>query len=302
MGSIATLITGSGKIDRLQPDRAVGRGERVAGHDLLDPDRGGDIAGVDLLQLLALVGVHHQDPADPLGPTGVHVQHARSGSQLARVDAEVGQLADVWVGHDLERERRERLVVGRVAARRLAIFGPLDGLQTLDRRHVERARQVVDHRVEQRLHALVLEARAAQHRRHPDRQRRRTDRLLEARSWNLLLLEDHLEQLIVVVRDLLQQVLAGGSGVLGELRRNLDHILVLAELVLVDDRDVLDQVDDPAEAALGADRKLDRYRVRTEAVDHRLHTPVEVGADPVHLVDVRDPRHAVLVSLAPDGL
>ena len=41
---------------------------------------------------------------------------------------------------------------------------PLDGLEALDRRHVERARQVVEHRVEQRLHALVLERRAAQHR------------------------------------------------------------------------------------------------------------------------------------------
>ena len=42
--------------------------------------------------------------------------------------------------------------------------------------------------------------------------------------------------------------------------------------------------------------------MRAEAVDHRLHATVEVGADPVHLVDVGDPRHAVLVGLAPDGL
>ena len=37
-GSIATLITGSGNVDRLELDRLVGRGERVAGDDLLDPD------------------------------------------------------------------------------------------------------------------------------------------------------------------------------------------------------------------------------------------------------------------------
>ena len=42
--------------------------------------------------------------------------------------------------------------------------------------------------------------------------------------------------------------------------------------------------------------------MRAEAVDHRLHATVEVGADPVHLVDVGDPRHVVLVGLAPDRL
>ena len=39
-----------------------------------------------------------------------------------------------------------------------------------------------------------------------------------------------------------------------------------------------------------------------EAVDHRLDARVEVGADAVHLVDVGDARHAVLVRLAPDRL
>ena len=75
---------------------------------------------------------------------------------VAGVDAEVGELADVGVDRHLEGQGRERLaVVGRrrddlVAARREAGDG----------RHVERRRQVVDDRVEQRLHALVLEARS----------------------------------------------------------------------------------------------------------------------------------------------
>ena len=42
--------------------------------------------------------------------------------------------------------------------------------------------------------------------------------------------------------------------------------------------------------------------MRAEAVDHRLHAALEVGADPVHLVDVGDPGDVVLVGLAPDGL
>ncbi len=81
---------------------------------------------------------------------------------------------------------------------------------------------------------------------------------------------------------------------------SIEH--VLAQLVLVDDRLHVDEVDDPEEVGLGADRQLDRHGVRAEAVDHRLHAAVEVRADAVHLVDVGDARDLVLVGLAPDGL
>ncbi len=93
----------------------VGGGERVAGDDLLDAHRRGDVAGVDLLDLLALVGVHHQDAPDALGAAAADVEHARAGLEFAGVDAEVGELADVGVGGDLEGERRERLGVVGVA-------------------------------------------------------------------------------------------------------------------------------------------------------------------------------------------
>ena len=117
-----------------------------------------------------------------------------------------------------------------------------------------------------------------------------------------MLLEDHLDELVVVVGDLLEQVLAGGVGLGAQVLGNVDDVLVLAELVLVDDRLHLDEVDDPGEVLLGSDRELDGHRMGAQAVDHRLHAAVEVGADPVHLVDVGDARDAVLVGLAPHGL
>ena len=80
-------------------------------------------------------------------------------ASLPGVDAEVGELADVGVAHDLERERGERLVVVGLA---LELVLELH-VETLDRGDVERAREVVDDRVEQGLHALVLERGAAEH-------------------------------------------------------------------------------------------------------------------------------------------
>jgi len=246
--------------------------------------------------------VHHQDPADALGAAGRDVEDAAAGLELAGVDAEEGELADVGVGGDLVGERCERLGVVGLALGRTALVLALDRLGALDRRHVERAGQEVDDGVEQRLDALVLERGAAEDRRHLDVERGLADRLLEPLGGDLLLFEDHLEQLVVVMGDLLEQVLARGGGLVGELGRDVRDLELLAQLVPVEDRLVGDEVDDAVEVALGADRQLDRHRMGAEAVDHRLHAALEVGADAVHLVDVGDAGDAVLVGLAPDRL
>ena len=94
----------------------------------------------------------------------VRVEHACAGLEHAGVDAEEGELADVRVGHDLEGQRRERLVVGGLA---LQLVAASSGSMPRDGRHVERGRQVVDDGIEQRLHALVLEGGAAEHRGDP---------------------------------------------------------------------------------------------------------------------------------------
>ena len=163
-GSIATLMTGSGKSIISSLIGLSRRAQRVAGGDLLDADGGGDVAGRDVLEVDAFVGVHLEDAADALVRPVETLRTLRAGLELARVDAEVGELADVGVGGDLEGERRERRVVGGLARGGAALVLAADRLDALDRRHVERRRQVVDDRVEQRLHALVLERRAAEDR------------------------------------------------------------------------------------------------------------------------------------------
>jgi hypothetical protein len=96
---------GIGEVDRLEQHRRVRIAQRVAGGRLLEADGGRDRAGRDLLDVLAVVGVHLQQPADPLLAAGGGVEDVRARVELAGVDAEVGQLADEGVGHDLEGER-----------------------------------------------------------------------------------------------------------------------------------------------------------------------------------------------------
>ena len=234
-----------------------------------------------------------------LGPAGRRVEDAVAGLERAGVDAKVRQLADVRVGHDLEGERGERLP--RVGP---ALEPPL-GLRVdpVHRRHVERARQVVDDVVEQQLHALVLEGGAEQHRRDLVGERALADCAPDhLRGDRGLVLDVRLQHLVVEAGDRIDQLVVVLVRLLGELGRDLGHLALLAEVVLVDHRLHLDEVDDAAEVLLVADRDLHRHRVRAEAVAHRLHGGEEVRAGAVHLVDEGDARHLVLVGLPPDRL
>ncbi len=72
-------------------------------------------------------------------------------------------------------------------------------------------------------------------------------------------------------------------------------------LVAPFDRPEADEIDDPDEIALDADRQLQHYGLGAQPiVDHR-NAAREIGAYPVHLVDKTDPRDAVLIGLAPNG-
>ena len=63
---MAMQMTGSGNVDALEDDRACRVAERVAGGGVLEADGRDDVAGVDLVDVLAVVGVHLQQAADAL--------------------------------------------------------------------------------------------------------------------------------------------------------------------------------------------------------------------------------------------
>ena len=287
------------ELHRLEPDRRGVDRERVAGRRGLEADGGDDLAGADLLALLAVVRVHLEQAADALGLARGDVHDPLAGLDLPGVDPEVGQLADVRIAHHLEGQRRERLVLGGAPGELVARAR----VDPVDRRDVERARQVVDDGVEQRLHALVLEGGAEEDGRDRDRERRLAERAPDhVRRDRALVGEVGLEQLLVVLGDRVDQLVVVLVGLLLELLGDLDGGDLRAEVVLPDGARHLDDVDDPAEVLLLADRQLHRDGMGPEAVDHRLHGGEEVRAGAVHLVDEGDARDAVAVGLAPDRL
>ena len=251
-----------------------------------------------------MVGVHHQQAPDALGAPGRGVEHAAARGELAGVDAEVGQLADVGVGHHLEAQGGEGSVVvgGALGLGRPAVLALLGRLEPLHGGHLERRGEQLDDRVEQRLDALVLEGGTAENRSDLDVEGGAVQGLDDPLVRDLLVVQVGLEELVVVVGAGLDQVGAVLVGGVHEVLGDLGVLELGAELVLPDEGLVLDQVDDADELGLLADRDLDRERVGAEAVPHRLDRLEEVGSGAVHLVDVGDPRNVVLVGLAPDGL
>ena len=174
---------------------------------------------------------------------------------------------------------------------------------TLDRRDVDRARQEVHDRVQHRLHALVLERAAAHHRGDAAGDGGAPDRGDQLVGIGLGAFQVELHHLLVVLGDGLYQLVPPLTGRLGVVVRDGDDVVGVAlALGLPEQGAHPDQVDDAAEVRLDAPRQLDYQRGSAQPVGDHFHAAVELGADPVHLVDEADPRNAVAVRLPPDSL
>ena len=143
-----------------QRDGMMRRAKRIAGLQFLQPHAGADVAGQNLGDVFALVGVHLHQAPNAIGPAGTRIQHRVAGLERARIDAHKAELAE-WIVDDLEGQRRQRLAVVGLADHNLVV---MRGIDALHRRLVQRAGQIIDHRVQQRLNALVLEGASADHR------------------------------------------------------------------------------------------------------------------------------------------
>ena len=197
-----------------QDHRLVGIAQRVTGARFLQARQRDDVAGIGFLDVFAVVRMHQQHAADTLFLLAGRIDHAGAARQHAGIDAAEGDGADERVVHDLEREQSQRLLVVGLADDFVAVF-----IDALDRGHVDRRRQIVDHGVEQRLHALVLEGRAAQHGIEGAGQHGLADHALQRRLIGLLAVEVSGENLVVEFDGGFQQLLAVFLGLLDHVRR-----------------------------------------------------------------------------------
>ncbi len=119
----------------------------------LMPTDGGDVARVDGIEFLALVGLDLDDAADAVALVGAGIVNRGALGELAGVDAEEDELADEGIGPELEREGTEPGVVvrGSFDLDRDVVRVDADG-----GRDVERAGEIIGDGVDEELDALVL--------------------------------------------------------------------------------------------------------------------------------------------------
>ena len=285
---------GSGEVDRLENDRLFGIAKRIARTGLGKTDTRDDISGAGLFERLLLVSVHAEETGNALLLTDRGVEEFGAELHRTRVNADERDLTHVLIGHDLERETAERLVVGNLAL--------LLGIVLRDgRTRVERRRKVIANGVEERLNALILERTAAESGSNRTGEAALADSLLNLVDREILTGEELLHESVVLLGGGLDHLLAPFGGLLGVLFGDvlLDNGLTEALHIEVESLH-LDEVDNTLERLGRADRDNHRNGVGLELSAHLLHNAVEVGADAVHLVDERDLRHFILLGLTPN--
>ena len=289
---------GLGELHGLQNDGGLVVAQGVAGGGVLQTHHGGDVAGVDGLNVLPVVGVHLQNPADALSLPLGGVEHGGAGVQHAGVHADEGQTAHIGVGGNLKGQGGEGgLVVGGT----LVLVAGV-GVHALDGGDVQGGGHVVHDGVQELLDPLVPVGGAAGH----GDQQVLNGALAQGgpdhvRGDGLILQGQHHELLVQVgagVDELGPVLLGQVHHVLGDLLH--PHVLALG--VVIDVGLHFHQVNDALEGLLAADGQLDGHRVALEAVMNHVQNVVEVRAHDVHLVDVDHAGDLIVVGLAPHCL
>ncbi len=172
----------------------------------------------------------------------------------------------------------------------------------LDRRDIGRCRQEIDHRIEQGLHAAVLECAAAQHRHNFTGNRALAQRGLDFGLGQRHTIQVFLQQFFAGFRRGFDHAAVPFLGHLLQRGRNL-NVFELDALrgIVPHDRLHLDQVDHAVKIVFCPDRDLHRDRIAFQAFADLLMHAQEVGADAIHLVDEGQSRHPVLIGLPPHG-
>ena len=271
--------------------------QHVAGTGLAQLRDRADVARAELVDRPHVLALGHRELADPLLLAPGHVERVRVGGKHAGVHAQHVDPPGVGVGGRLEREGEQLAGLVRLDLDRLIV-----GAERGDRAVQGGRRQVLHERLEQPVGAEVAG-------RDPAGDREQValgDPLLERRDdlvvGDLLALEVAFHQRVGVLGDLIHQLLAVLLGLRNELVGDVDLLCVASPVAGVLERGHVDQVDDPADLVLRADRDLGRDHVLAERRLQALQAAEEVGALAVEHVHEHEPSEALLVGTAPEAI
>ncbi|MPM88151.1 hypothetical protein SDC9_135252 [bioreactor metagenome] len=241
--------------------------------------------------------MHLKQAAETFAAAGARIVDFHPLTGGAAVDAEVVKLADKRVGHNLENQRREGLIIAHVPG--LGFSG--DRIGPIDVPDVDRAGQIVHDDVQQRLNPAFLERRGTGHRHERRGNGSPTQCLFELVVGRLFVGQEKLHDFVVDFRQALDHVPVIFLVKFLIFRRNFLHTHHRAVFIAVEvNRPCFQYVDHAGEFGFLADRQHQRHRSGAEFGPDFFDRAVEVGAGTVHLVDQRHDRHFVFLRLTPD--
>ncbi len=245
--------------------------------------------------------MHHHHTTNALFFAFGRVQQGVTLVEHAGVDPGKGQGANEGVVHDFERQTRERHVVVRTAGD-VTGFGFITGFEAHVINNVQRAGQIVDHSVEQRLNAFVLEGGTAQNRNEGHFQCPFAQQF--AQGWNVRLFAFQIgfHRVVVLLDGVLDHL---GAPFVGQILQLITDrcfdpgctkVFTLPQPLFHGN-----QVNQAFQLGFGTNREGNRNSSCTGTIFDHANAVEEVSADFVHLVDKNHTRNLVAVSLTPHG-
>ena len=241
--------------------------------------------------------MHFQQAADPIFRPLRHIQDRGSGLEHSGIHPKIGELPGERIGHDLKCERRKRFVIRRTTQHLL----PRIRIDALHGRDIKRRGQVIDNRIEQLLHALVLEGGTAEDRDDFDGNSPDPDHAMDLLLGQRLTIQVLFHDVVVEFSHSFKHLLPIFLGLVEHICGNLvDLILGAKSLVIVEKSLHSYEIDRAAKLAFPPDRNLNGYRVCPKPINDRLHAGEKVGPDTIHLIHECDARNTILVRLPPN--
>ena len=291
---------GIGEVHALEHDGCVFIAESVTGANILEAYACADITCRDAVHGVLVVTVHLEETAHALLLPAAGIVDIAAGFDLTGIHAEEGQASHIRVGSNLEGKGRGLLVL-----RGLAILF-VTGVRTHANhiRGVQRTGQESTNVVEQRLHTLVLEGGATEHRSnlHAHRGSPQSCENLSI-SDTAGVVEELLHESLVVLSGGLNHLVAPLLSLVDHVGGNLlNAVLSAHRLAMPEDSLHLNEVHDALEVLFSADGDDHGHSLGAQHILHLANDLKEVGATAIHLVYISDTGDVVLVCLAPHGL
>ena len=258
---------GLGEVDVRRLDRDLVVDEHVAGDDVLELRHRAEVADAERLDGLRVLALQQEHLSEPLLRVRARVDQRRVARDRAGENPEAADAAGERVGDRLEDEHG----LLRVAE--------------LDRRpFLRRRRDALDEQVEERRRTEVLRRDAARDRIQLVPGHRLLERVGDRLRVELLSFEVAPHELLVGLDDGVEELLAV---LLHEVGHRVGDRLrpAFAPAGGIHVRAHVEEIDDPAELVLAADRKLDRDAAVGQLLARRLEHAEEVGALAVEHVD-----------------